>query len=111
MKVKDLLPVGSVVLLRDGEKKLMICGVMQSNAGRPKKDYDYLGVLYPEGYISKNLQFLFNSEDIVQVFFRGYEDNERAEFINKLTDMLGPESHPSQPEPRKWGFWRKKSDN
>ena len=33
MKVKDLLPIGSVVLLKDGEKRLMINGIMQTDAG------------------------------------------------------------------------------
>jgi len=88
MKVKDLLPIGSVVLLRDGEKKLMINGVMQSDAADPGKNYDYLGILYPEGHIGDEFQYLFNQKDIVQAFFRGYEDDERAEFIKKLTAMF-----------------------
>lgn len=31
--MKDLLPIGSVVLLKDATKKLVIIGVLQVNAG------------------------------------------------------------------------------
>ncbi len=87
MRISDLLPVGSVVLLRDGEKKLMITGIMQTGGGRKVRNYDYLGVLYPEGHIGKDYQYLFNHEDIARIVFRGYEDEERREFINKLEEM------------------------
>lgn len=45
---KNLLPIGSVVLLRGGEKRLMICGRIQTRAGSDKV-YDYSACLYPEG--------------------------------------------------------------
>ena len=32
IKVNELLPIGSIVLLKDGEKRLMINGIMQSDA-------------------------------------------------------------------------------
>ena len=37
---KNLLPIGSVVLLKGGEKRLMICGRIQTRAGSDKV-YDY----------------------------------------------------------------------
>lgn len=84
MKIKDLLPIGSIVLLKDGEKRLMINGIMQNDAGGTKKNYDYLGILYPEGHIGEDFQYLFNHEDINEIIFRGYEDEERIEFLKKL---------------------------
>ena len=47
-----------------------------------------MGVLYPEGNISQNAQFLFQHSDIEQVIFKGYEDDERTEFINRLADFF-----------------------
>ncbi len=81
--IMNLLPIGSVVLLRGAKKKLMIFGVRQTNT-ESQKEYDYIGVLYPEGNIGGKSQVMFNHEDIEEVFFRGYEDAERVEFINKL---------------------------
>ena len=63
----------------------MIDGVMQSNEGGNGEEYDYLGVLYPEGHIGDQFQYLFNHEDIDKIIFRGYEDEERDSFIKKLT--------------------------
>lgn len=80
--IRKLLPIGSVVLLKNGKKKLMIYGVMQSDEnGKP---YDYLGVLYPEGYIGSKAQFLFQHEDVDEVCFLGCEDEEREGFIERL---------------------------
>lgn len=87
MKIKDLLPIGSVVLLRDGEKRLMISGIMQSDASGDGQEYDYLGVLYPEGHIGEQFQYLFNHEDIQEIFFRGFEDEERRDFLEKLANL------------------------
>lgn len=83
MDIKELLPVGSVVLLKNGKKRVMIFGVKQTdkNSG---KEYDYISVLYPEGNMGEIGQYLFNHSDIEEIFFRGYEDEERDEFIENL---------------------------
>ncbi len=65
----------------------MIIGIMQSDASGNGKEYDYLGILYPEGHIGDQFQYLFNQEDIEEVIFRGFEDDERVEFLNKLTNL------------------------
>lgn len=83
MNVKDLLPIGSVIQLKGAEKRLMVFGVRQTNRS-DKKEYDYIGVLYPEGNIGEQGQFLFNHENIEKVFFRGFEDEERTTFLNRL---------------------------
>ena len=82
-KIEDLLPLGSIVMLNGGQKRLMIYGVMQTEQ-TTNTQYDYIGVLYPEGSMGKGTQYLFNNDQIKQVFFKGYEDEERAGFIDKL---------------------------
>lgn len=84
--MKDLLPIGSIVLLKDASKKLMIIGIMQVNQ-KENKIYDYLGVPYPEGYIGSEHNFLFNHSDINDVIFTGYMNPEREIFM-KAMDLL-----------------------
>ena len=86
MKIKELLPIGSVVLLKDATKKLMIFGIAQVDM-ETKESFDYLGVAYPEGSMGECSQFLFNNTDIDTVFFKGYEDEEREKFIESLDDF------------------------
>ena len=58
MNIKDLLPIGSVVLLKNGTKRLMIAGIKQMDTEDTTKEYDYYGVMYPEGHVGENFQYL-----------------------------------------------------
>ena len=69
MDVRRLLPVGSVVLLKEAEKELMIIGILPVNK---EKRYDYLAVVYPEGYINDKYIFLFDHDDIKEIKYLGY---------------------------------------
>lgn len=75
-KLKELLPIGSVVRLKKAEKKLVVMGILQF---QPEKEmvYDYVGVTYPEGFMGVNSCFLFQHADIEGIVFRGFEDKER----------------------------------
>lgn len=83
MNVKDLLPIGSIILLKGGKKRMMVFGVKQTKSDTGEM-FDYIGVIYPEGNIGQQGQFLFNHDDIEKIFFRGYDDEERAIFVDKL---------------------------
>ena len=85
----ELLPLGSIVILKGGFKKLMIIGrkIVQ---GKNKEFYDYLGCLYPEGDIGDEYKFVFNNKDVDKIIFRGYEDEEDEAFkkaIDEIKDM------------------------
>lgn len=85
--VRKLLPIGSVVLLKEAEKKLMIFGIRQTNE-ETGQDYDYVGVLYPEGNMGENMRFMFDHSDIDQIVFKGYSDEERTQFLDKLQEYF-----------------------
>lgn len=85
LNFNELLPIGTVVLLKNAEKKLMIFGVGQTDT-QSDKEYDYIGVVYPEGNMGEGTQYLFNHNDIDEIFFRGYEDDEREKFVSLLQD-------------------------
>ena len=80
-KIQNLLPVGSVVQLKEATKKLMIAGILMNNNG---VKYDYIGVFYPEGYIDANRMFVFNHEDIEKVDYLGYMNTEFQLFRGTL---------------------------
>ena len=86
---QDLLPVGSVVLLKNGEKRLMVCGRVVAG-GEEDEIYDYVGCFFPEGVISSSELFFFNHEDVESIFFIGLQDEEeiafRTEVLSELDD-------------------------
>jgi len=83
MNFDELLPIGTVVILKDAQKRLMIFGVGQTDFTN-NVNYDYIGVMYPEGSMGEGTHYLFNHSDIDHVFFRGFEDEEREEFIRQV---------------------------
>lgn len=81
------LPIGSIVLLKGGSKRVMVTGFCSIPKGE-KKIYDYTGCMYPEGILSSSSSFLFNHEQIDKIFFVGYKDEEETAFKEKLNDMM-----------------------
>ena len=82
--VKRLLPIGSVVRLRGAKKDLMVFGICQTQKDTGK-EYDYIGVLWPEGNMGAKTQILFSHDDIEAVTFTGYHTPERQNFIERLS--------------------------
>ncbi|WCN36401.1 DUF4176 domain-containing protein [Aneurinibacillus uraniidurans] len=78
-----LLPIGSVVLLTGGAKRVMIYGRIQKQADS-EEIWDYIACLYPEGNIDPNQSYLFNHEQIETVFFTGYQDMEEVAFSQDI---------------------------
>lgn len=80
----NLLAVGSVVILKGGNKKIMIYGRKVHHMDHDRK-YDYLGCPYPEGYIGDHMNVFFNSEYIEHVVHKGYDCLEEREMKINLT--------------------------
>ncbi len=84
--MKNLLPIGSVVRLKGGEKRVMIYGRVQKEIGTGKI-WDYIGCYYPEGNIDSDKNFLFNQESIEVIYFIGFQDTEEFEFQKVLREQ------------------------
>jgi len=84
--MKKFLPIGSVVLLTESSKRVMIVGVKQKQMDS-EKVWDYSGCLYPEGIIDPDKLFLFNTDQIHQLFFVGFQDGEGLVFLEKLNEV------------------------
>ena len=85
---KDLLPIGSVVLLKGDEKRVMICGRIQAKSG-DEKIYDYSACYYPEGIINPTSMFFFDRDAIDRVFFIGFQDGEELAYREEVLGVLG----------------------
>lgn len=85
---KDLLPIGSVVLLKGGSKRIMICSRIQAREGE-QVIYDYSACYYPEGIIHPDQMFFFNHDAIEMVYFLGFQDKEELDFRQNVLGQLG----------------------
>lgn len=90
----DYLPIGSIVLLKGGSKRLMIYGRLQLSADM--NYYDYIGCFYPEGFINEKFTFLFNHDQIEEVVFEGFTDADELAFLNGV--LNNPEMQPAFPK-------------
>ena len=92
------LPLGTVVLLNGGTKRLMITGYCMKIKEKPGVIYDYSGCLYPEGTIKSDITSVFNHSQIDRIDFMGYSDVESKEFMNKLKEKEKADK-PGEPKP------------
>ena len=108
MAITNFLPLGSVVLLENGNHPIMVV----ARALQVKKDdqiyfFDYAGVAYPEGLTGEQLYY-FNNDWIKQISFIGFNDefNREAQVdIQQYIERLGeikrypkPGSEPQAPQ-------------
>lgn len=87
----EFLPIGTVVLLKEATRKVVIIGFAVVESGSSNV-WDYLACAYPIGVISSESNLLFNREQIDKVVSLGYSDEEEKSFRSKLKNdirMLG----------------------
>lgn len=92
MEKIDYIPLGSVVYLKGGIKKVLVVAraIRVANNGK-QYFFDYGGVLYPEG-VSGDQMAYFNNDDISSVFFRGCDDEENKGMTDTINRYVA--SHP-----------------
>lgn len=78
----NILPIGSVVVLKNGIW-INIVGVDLNDS--ENNIYDYAGYIYPYGCINNTEIFLFNTEKIDKVIFKGYSDEK---LLNYYEDII-----------------------
>lgn len=81
--MKKYLPLGTVVTLKETEKKIMIIGRYQISN---ETIYDYSGCLFPEGYLGKDKMYVFNNSDIDMVYYIGMQNEEEFAFRKALIE-------------------------
>ena len=83
-----MLPIGSIVFLKEGSQKLMILNrgpiIMMDEQ---KTMFDYSACRYPIGFVEEQT-FYFNQENIDEVVFEGYTDGDEERFQTLYQEML-----------------------
>ncbi|MCG7314204.1 DUF4176 domain-containing protein [Priestia flexa] len=78
-----LLPIGTVVKLRNVEKSVMIYGRFQKQASTGQT-FDYVSVPYPEGNINEDYNLFFNRNMIESVQHVGMKSPEEEQMSQQV---------------------------
>jgi hypothetical protein len=81
---KGVLPIGSVVLLKGGDRRLVIIGNCISKEDDDSRVFDYAGALYPDGFEDPDSIYMFNAEDIERIYCVGYMDEDSKKFLQDM---------------------------
>ena len=84
--MKEYLPIGSVVILENGKAPIMIYGRMQFHV-KSNDMFDYIACLYPEGNLSSEYTYLFNHEQIAEILFTGYVNEDEKRFLGVIEEL------------------------
>lgn len=90
------LPIGTVVLLKEGKRPLMITsycifptGEVYEKGEKIKSEgkiYEYGACDYPVGIVSSNKIYGFNHDQIEKIYHMGFVSEEHTEFSKKLNE-------------------------
>lgn len=87
MKEERFLPIGTIVILKNGKRKVMITSYLIISGGKDKekeqKMFDYGGCPYPAGIIESSYAVGFNHDQIETVVHMGHVDEEQKE-LNEI---------------------------
>ena len=83
---ENLLPLGSVVLLKDAESLVMIISRLVAT-NESDSIFDYSACLYPECIVDLNSLVFFNRGDIERVYFIGFQDPEELELQERFSQL------------------------
>lgn len=89
------LPIGTVVLLKDATKMLMVTGYCSSTPEDPNKVYDYVASLFPEGNLAGESVALFNHEQIGTIAHMGLENDEFKKLDKTIKDAMATPQLPT----------------
>lgn len=82
------LPIGTVVMLKGGSKRVMITGFCSMATEDQSTMFDYAGCMYPEGFLSSDQTALFNHNQIERVYHLGLLDEEEQKFKMNLNALV-----------------------
>lgn len=78
------LPIGTVVLLKGGTRKVMITGFCAVTDVKKNKVFDYRGCPFPEGVLESSGVALFDHDQIQEICHMGFKNDESINFLDRL---------------------------
>jgi len=83
------LPIGTVCDIKVKNKKVMIIGYCVPEFNGDLKVRDYVGCAFPEGILLPNQMICFNHEDITNIHFLGFKNEEQERLDSLLNKNNG----------------------
>ncbi|EUJ43741.1 DUF4176 domain-containing protein [Paenilisteria rocourtiae] len=85
--MEELLPLGSVVKLKNGDKLVLVTSrlPLYNNSGVIGY-FEYGACLYPDGHTNQ-LAYFFNGEDIQDIYFKGYINEDELKFQETVREQ------------------------
>lgn len=87
----ELLPIGTIIKTKDRDIVLFMLIGYYPQIQENEKIFDYLAVLYPYGIDNDESFYTINSEQITEVVYAGYTDEESEELRRYLPIIIGAE--------------------
>ncbi|MCR5556405.1 MAG: DUF4176 domain-containing protein [Butyrivibrio sp.] len=85
---KDLLPIGTVVVLKESEGRVMISGYLPVTDSDGTYVWDYSGFRFPIGYVNDKEVYCFDHEQIDAVIQYGFKDYECIDLLDKIEEAM-----------------------
>ena len=84
--IEKYLPIGTVVTLKKGTKKIMITGYLPTT--EDNKVFEYSACLFPEGVISSDEVLVFNQDQIDTIHYLGLTDQDYKDFNKEIKKTI-----------------------
>lgn len=88
LKTIKWLPLGTVVRVDDSDQKVMIIGRIQQDRNNPDIKYEYSAVLYPQGLVNPKENYMFNLNQVRQIYYLGFSNNDNVIFEEHMNQYL-----------------------
>ena len=90
---EKFLPLGTVCMLENATKAVMIIGYYTAAEGNNNKIFDYTSVLYPEGLMTSDQIGFFNHSQIKEVVNEGFKNTAAETFIANVKNFVKENSN------------------
>ena len=89
---EKFLPIGTVCQLKGTEQKVAITGFCMKNQNLGDRVFDYVACYYPQGVFDPNKNILFDHDQIEEVVYMGFINEEEKAFKQRVKEALSSQN-------------------